>query len=260
MTAVKLNWDIERSADLSVNICKAVRRIYGVTLPQRTGRDRADERGGGLPAHPPRGRCVPRPRRVDRIGARRHGRPARCTPGRAHPHDVRRPPSRMGWSCSRRCSWRSSGATTSASRREHGRAHPVPRDRLAARARPAQRGSRKPQKPVANRHGADPRRGARGGPGLTLAAIIARTRAQRRLHDWRSHSVVVTTKASVDELLSLVERSAGRIRRHDAEVARQQRRYALALSAMTRRGPQRRARRHGDAQRVRPLLRRGTPR
>jgi phosphate transport system protein len=33
MTAVKLNWDIERSADLAVNICKAVRRIYGVELP-----------------------------------------------------------------------------------------------------------------------------------------------------------------------------------------------------------------------------------
>ena len=33
MTAIKLNWDIERSADLSVNIGKAVRRIYGVELP-----------------------------------------------------------------------------------------------------------------------------------------------------------------------------------------------------------------------------------
>ena len=33
MTAVKLNWDIERSADLAVNICKTVRRIYGVELP-----------------------------------------------------------------------------------------------------------------------------------------------------------------------------------------------------------------------------------
>ncbi len=35
MTAIKLNWDLERSADLSVNICKAVRRIYGVELPPR---------------------------------------------------------------------------------------------------------------------------------------------------------------------------------------------------------------------------------
>ena len=33
MAAVKLNWDIERSADLAVNICKTVRRIYGVALP-----------------------------------------------------------------------------------------------------------------------------------------------------------------------------------------------------------------------------------
>jgi phosphate transport system protein len=33
MTAIKLNWDIERSADLAVNIGKAVRRIYGVELP-----------------------------------------------------------------------------------------------------------------------------------------------------------------------------------------------------------------------------------
>ncbi|HEV8298010.1 MAG TPA: phosphate signaling complex protein PhoU [Acidimicrobiales bacterium] len=29
MTAVKLNWELERSGDLSVNISKAVRRIYG---------------------------------------------------------------------------------------------------------------------------------------------------------------------------------------------------------------------------------------
>jgi phosphate transport system protein len=33
MTAVKLNWDLERSADLAVNICKTIRRIYGVELP-----------------------------------------------------------------------------------------------------------------------------------------------------------------------------------------------------------------------------------
>jgi phosphate transport system protein len=33
MTAVKLNWEIERSADLAVNIAKTVRRIYGVELP-----------------------------------------------------------------------------------------------------------------------------------------------------------------------------------------------------------------------------------
>jgi phosphate transport system protein len=32
MTAVKLNWELERSADLSVNICKTVRRIYGMAL------------------------------------------------------------------------------------------------------------------------------------------------------------------------------------------------------------------------------------
>jgi phosphate transport system protein len=38
MTAVKLNWELERSADLAVNICKAVRRVYGVTLtPQLRG-------------------------------------------------------------------------------------------------------------------------------------------------------------------------------------------------------------------------------
>ena len=33
VTAIKLNWDIERSADLAVNICKTVRRIYGIELP-----------------------------------------------------------------------------------------------------------------------------------------------------------------------------------------------------------------------------------
>jgi phosphate transport system protein len=38
MTAVKLNWELERAADLSVNICKALRRIYGVALtPQLRG-------------------------------------------------------------------------------------------------------------------------------------------------------------------------------------------------------------------------------
>jgi phosphate transport system protein len=38
MTAVKLNWELERSADLAVNICKSVRRIYGITLtPQLRG-------------------------------------------------------------------------------------------------------------------------------------------------------------------------------------------------------------------------------
>jgi phosphate transport system protein len=33
VTALKLNWDIERSADLAVNISKTVRRIYGINLP-----------------------------------------------------------------------------------------------------------------------------------------------------------------------------------------------------------------------------------
>jgi phosphate transport system protein len=33
VTALKLNWDIERSADLAVNISKTVRRVYGITLP-----------------------------------------------------------------------------------------------------------------------------------------------------------------------------------------------------------------------------------
>ena len=38
MTAVKLNWELERAADLSVNICKALRRVYGVALtPQLRG-------------------------------------------------------------------------------------------------------------------------------------------------------------------------------------------------------------------------------
>ena len=38
MTAIKLNWDLERSADLAVNICKTVRRIYGASLtPQLRG-------------------------------------------------------------------------------------------------------------------------------------------------------------------------------------------------------------------------------
>ncbi len=35
MTAIKLNWELERSGDLSVNISKTVRRIYGATIDPR---------------------------------------------------------------------------------------------------------------------------------------------------------------------------------------------------------------------------------
>jgi phosphate transport system protein len=35
MTAVKLNWEFERSGDLTVNICKTIRRIYGATFEPR---------------------------------------------------------------------------------------------------------------------------------------------------------------------------------------------------------------------------------
>lgn len=35
VTAIKLNWEIERSADLAVNVSKAVRRLFGVTIPPR---------------------------------------------------------------------------------------------------------------------------------------------------------------------------------------------------------------------------------
>lgn len=35
VTAIKLNWDIERSADLSVNIAKSVRRVFGATITPR---------------------------------------------------------------------------------------------------------------------------------------------------------------------------------------------------------------------------------
>ena len=35
MTAIKLNWELERSGDLSVNVCKTVRRIYGSTIDPR---------------------------------------------------------------------------------------------------------------------------------------------------------------------------------------------------------------------------------
>jgi phosphate transport system protein len=35
MTAVKLNWELERSGDLVVNICKTIRRIYGTSIDPR---------------------------------------------------------------------------------------------------------------------------------------------------------------------------------------------------------------------------------
>jgi two-component system sensor histidine kinase SenX3 len=69
---------------------------------------------------------------------------------------------------------------------------------------------------------------------LAIAATIARTRAKHRLVSLvGALGEDPPAAASVRDLLSLVERSAARIRRHDAEVARQQQRFALALSAMT---------------------------
>lgn len=35
MTGVKLNWELERSGDLTVNICKTIRRIYGAPFDPR---------------------------------------------------------------------------------------------------------------------------------------------------------------------------------------------------------------------------------
>ncbi len=67
-----------------------------------------------------------------------------------------------------------------------------------------------------------------------VAAIIGRDRARRRLAQLASDLGADPARgASVAELFALVERTAVRIRRHDAEIAREQHRYALALSAMS---------------------------
>jgi two-component system sensor histidine kinase SenX3 len=67
-----------------------------------------------------------------------------------------------------------------------------------------------------------------------LVALVARNRARKRLGQLAVDLGAEPHEgASLGELLSLVERTAVRIRRHDAAVERQQQRYALALSAMT---------------------------
>jgi two-component system, OmpR family, sensor histidine kinase SenX3 len=69
---------------------------------------------------------------------------------------------------------------------------------------------------------------------LVIAGAIARARARHRLvYLAAALNEAAPPEASPGELLSLVERSAARIRRHDADVARQHRRFALALGAMT---------------------------
>jgi two-component system, OmpR family, sensor histidine kinase SenX3 len=69
---------------------------------------------------------------------------------------------------------------------------------------------------------------------LVIVAIVARSRARRRLAELADElGETAPANASVGELLSLVERSATRIRRHDSDLDRQQQRFALALSAMT---------------------------
>jgi len=67
-----------------------------------------------------------------------------------------------------------------------------------------------------------------------LVALSARARARRRLVELAAAlGETVPEHASVSDLLSLVERSAARVRRHDAHAARQQQRFAMALSSMS---------------------------
>src|SRR5690348_9933479 len=35
VTALRLNWDLERAGDLACNICKTIRRMYGTTIEPR---------------------------------------------------------------------------------------------------------------------------------------------------------------------------------------------------------------------------------
>ena len=66
------------------------------------------------------------------------------------------------------------------------------------------------------------------------AAFVARTRARQRLVDLAAALGEPAPRGvRLEELLSHVERAAVHIRRHDADVARQQRRVALALGAMS---------------------------
>ena len=82
LTTLRLISELERSADLMVNVCKASRRIYDVDFgPAAPGPDRAHERGGRVPG--PRRHRLLRGRRhlVGRCPGR-HRRPARRTADR----------------------------------------------------------------------------------------------------------------------------------------------------------------------------------
>jgi two-component system sensor histidine kinase SenX3 len=70
--------------------------------------------------------------------------------------------------------------------------------------------------------------------GAASVAIVDRRRARRRLVDLaEALGEEAPPGAPIGELLAHVERAAVRVRRHDADIARQQQRFALALSAMT---------------------------
>ena len=117
-TTMRVVYELERSADLMVNIAKTTWRLHPLSLDPVSHSDRRAARRPGDRADARRGQCVRRPRPVRRGGARRHGRHRRrAAQGAAAP------PARGRWRrtrgrrgrCRARCSSRSSRTTTSGS-------------------------------------------------------------------------------------------------------------------------------------------------
>ena len=115
VAALRIIAEIERSADLAVNICKAARRIYGHHLDPRL-RGIIQKMGDAGPAAVQRGdRGVPDERRQQGGRARRHGQLPRRPAAAVRAGDLREPLGREASTCRSPCSSPSSPASTSAS-------------------------------------------------------------------------------------------------------------------------------------------------
>ena len=115
ITALRLASEIERCGDLTVNIAKAARRLYGVELERKLRGIIERMSRGGRAALPAVRRRLRRRRRRPRCGPRRPRRRARRPPPRLHRGHLRVAPQLRRRPARWACSWRSSAASTSAS-------------------------------------------------------------------------------------------------------------------------------------------------
>ena len=106
MTAMRLNWDLERAGDLACNICKTIRRMYGTPIePKLRGLivQMSDE---AYRLTQPCDRRVRRSQRGARGRARRHGRSARCSAARLRDRADRATRPQHHAAAERLCNWR----------------------------------------------------------------------------------------------------------------------------------------------------------